>query len=495
MRPGSRRRGRVGFTLVELLVVLLIVAIIAGVTLPVVIPAISHRQVSESARIIQGGLVVARDAALRSNTPHGIRFLPDPTYNGLDPATGGLNPFRTLASNRFVPIEQPSGYSEGKVWVDPADPQDSANRTIDPAWFVNPLQLNAAKFSDAEENTLYLRRRILMVMQAVFTVEQTSKGPIYAPESPTSWYWNVRIGDKIRINNQGPLYTVVGPMFVPNTEFFTNVDPDARPLSMPHPDGSSPNYSPEILFVVDGMDGDEDGYVDNGMDGIDNDMSGVADDFGEFCERENWPQGFGSNAPSVVGRPAAGVPYQIVRQPVPSPGARETILPESVVVDLTGWALDQPERSRLPVDPFSGNVDILLDPGGRVIPTTRYSSPTSVGMGAGFYHIWVGERSDLAELIPDGSTPPVAASLVSGFPFKLPMPLGQNAETLTENANSYDALVEANPTLPTLKGEMRLLTLSARSGNLITTDRPTFSVTNPSQPFRAPQMGIQGDAP
>ncbi|WP_407673641.1 pilus assembly FimT family protein, partial [Paludisphaera rhizosphaerae] len=87
------------------LVVLLIVSIIAAVTLPVVIPAISHRQVGEAARIIQGGLVAARDASLRTNTPHGLRFLPDPTYNGLAPgAPTTIDPSRILASNRFIPI-------------------------------------------------------------------------------------------------------------------------------------------------------------------------------------------------------------------------------------------------------------------------------------------------------------------------------------------------------------------------------------------------------
>ena len=33
-----------------------------------------------------------------------------------------------------------------------------------------------------------------------------------SPNSPTSWFWNIRVGDKIQINNAGPWYTVVGPM-------------------------------------------------------------------------------------------------------------------------------------------------------------------------------------------------------------------------------------------------------------------------------------------
>ena len=47
-------RGNRGFTLVELLVVLLIVLIVSLVALPVIMPALSHRQVSEAARLLQG---------------------------------------------------------------------------------------------------------------------------------------------------------------------------------------------------------------------------------------------------------------------------------------------------------------------------------------------------------------------------------------------------------------------------------------------------------
>ena len=31
---------------------------------------------------------------------------------------------------------------------------------------------------------------------------------------PTSWFWNIRVGDKLQINGSGLWYTVVGPMVV-----------------------------------------------------------------------------------------------------------------------------------------------------------------------------------------------------------------------------------------------------------------------------------------
>src|SRR5271157_4124000 len=54
-----------GFTLIELLVVMLIILLVSAVVLRTVIPAISHRQVSEAARILQGALAGARDTAIK----------------------------------------------------------------------------------------------------------------------------------------------------------------------------------------------------------------------------------------------------------------------------------------------------------------------------------------------------------------------------------------------------------------------------------------------
>ena len=77
-----RQAGRRGFTLIELLVVMLIILLVSAVVLPTVLPALSHRQVSEAARILQGALVGARDTAINNNAPAGIRLLPDPVLNG-----------------------------------------------------------------------------------------------------------------------------------------------------------------------------------------------------------------------------------------------------------------------------------------------------------------------------------------------------------------------------------------------------------------------------
>ena len=52
---------------------------------------------------------------------------------------------------------------------------------------------------------------MLYVEQSVYTAPATNLF-----NSPTSWYWNIRIGDKIQLNNTGIWYTVVGPMNIFN---------------------------------------------------------------------------------------------------------------------------------------------------------------------------------------------------------------------------------------------------------------------------------------
>ena len=69
------RRGRLlphGYTLLEVLIVIAIVVLVSSLTLPTLVSGLSHRQVSESARILQAAL--AGGATRRFVTTHRAAF-------------------------------------------------------------------------------------------------------------------------------------------------------------------------------------------------------------------------------------------------------------------------------------------------------------------------------------------------------------------------------------------------------------------------------------
>lgn len=277
-----------GFTLIELLVVIVIIVIISAVALPIVLPALSHRQVSEGARLLQAQLAGARDAAIRDNAPRGIRLLPDPVFSGINPTTGILDPNFPLAANRIVPIGSAPDYREGMIstWPGPGLPPSVAALPYSgPGTPANPNPTWGT-----------LSGSPLMVFQSA--VDPTTT----LPNNPTSWFWNVRIGDQIQVNNAGPWYTVVGPMivgpkgatiggtFYANTELFVNV---GKPGALsPLIDANGINV--EFLLLVNGRDDDGNGWIDSGFDGVDNDGRNGVDDAGEW-EIETWLGAMGGN--------------------------------------------------------------------------------------------------------------------------------------------------------------------------------------------------------
>lgn len=490
MRTGATTRGRGprrgGFTLVELLVVIFIILIVSAAALPVVLPALNARQASEAARLLQGAIVGAQDAAVHANAPRGIRLMPDPAfpierYPDTDPNNpGGIRVDKILASNRIIPLEAAPDYSEGRL-TPYRFMADKANAGL------VPLRGGGSK-------TITMGT-VTAVVPAALVVEEALYDTNGFRNNPTSWYWNVRVGDKIRIGKSGWLYTITGPMVIGpaqgNPEMFVNAGvPGANfgppgtdsPLdhgmeqlalaNMPPtiflPDPSENDWGRrEFLYLVNGHDDDGDGFIDNGFDGIDNNLNGAIDENAEW-ETERWVGGVAS-AIEAEGFPRS-LPYTIIRRPVPSSSARETLLPSDMVVDLTTWAEGSPERSRLPVDRYTGYVDIMFSPRGEVIPTTIYSTPASSGMTDAFYHFWLAERQDLYE--PSGSSVPY-------------LPITQGITS----PSGLDAV---------LKGEQRILTLFTRTGQTLTNSSATFVVpgTNnydgPNRPFISAQQGARG---
>jgi hypothetical protein len=285
-----------------------------------------------------------------------------------------------------------------------------------------------------------------------------------------------------------------------NPELFVNVGAPGTTSPLQMTQGGN-TVNPEFLFLVNGQDDNGNGWVDEGWDGVDNNLafekannlSQLVDELAEW-ENESW---LGAETNSAIR--GAIIPYTIQRRPSPTINAREVSLPSSVVIDATSWGLTN-ERTRVPgaaFNPFSGFIDILLNPDGSVVPTTLYSSPTSLGLDGAFFHFWLAERTDVYTVPVDSNNNPqtLMASLkvtTPVYPFYLPMPLGSNLPTSSNGTNSYDALVASNATLPVLKGERRIVTLFTRTGQVTTNDNPVFDVLNVNQPFVEAQQGVSG---
>jgi prepilin-type N-terminal cleavage/methylation domain-containing protein len=455
---GARRRG--GFTLIELLVVITIILIVSAVALPTVIPALSHRQVSEGARVLQSAIAGARDAAIRDNSPAGIRLLPDPAfpikYTTVTLPNGNsqyqVDGSQPLVFNRIIPIAPAPNYTTGAVAI----------------W-----ETNGSGYSTLPD---LIFGATTVPYSSVLVLEEVPNPLLY---EPTSWFWNIRVGDKVQLNNSGPWYTVVGPMEVGpaggNSELFVNASTTfPTRIFGTGASATTVTLSWDFLYLVNGRDDNVDGYIDNYWDNVTSTF-----------ETEQWlgPVTTGTAIPT----------YTIERRAAPTINAREYQLPSNVVIDATTW--DWPyaaaatkttpaqyptlERSRLPVNPFSGMVEFLVYPNGSVVPGTTYSSPSSFGMSQAFYHFWVAERSDVYA--------PAANSVSGNYPPFLPLPQG-----IAPGAFSG---IE-------IKGEYRLVTLFTRTGQVTTNETVPFDPNAPNSigtasynyvyPFLQAQQGISG---
>ena len=502
---GTRVRRRAGFTLIELLVVITIILIISAAALPTIIPAIAHRQVSEGARILQGALAGARDVAIHTGAPSGIRLLPDPDFLSISPSTAQLDPSAPLVSNRILPLQPAPDYTSGRVSIIKDVIAPFINFTAPP--FPSQGGGNQYPYPYPFFNTATTTCSVLMVEECPI---DPNTG---LPNEPTSWFWNVRIGDKIQIGDAGQIYTVIGPMTT--TPSFGNVDMlvnDGQAAGTPPhlqrtyvlPNGGSQTFNVEYLFLVNGLDDNLDGYVDNLWNGVDENANGYIDEgLLEFVEVEAW-QGSLGNLPMIPTTQLTGfvsnnlqqptgalnLPYTIQRRPVPGSNGKEIALPPNVVVDFTSWGNPSPERSRVPAlafDTYNGYVDILVYPNGQLVPSTYFSSPASMGLSSNFIHLWLAERGDVAS---------PAGTFVNGnwsVPSLPSLPIG----TIQRVPGSVNVPYNG----PQIKGEYRLVSFFARTGQITTNSDVFFdnpanpqngTIYNPSIPYLEVQQGING---
>ena len=172
-----------------------------------------------------------------------------------------------IAYNRIIPIGSPASYNTGQLSVFDDGAGASSNYSA-----------------------------------AIRTVNGQPGVPCLVVEmsalSGGTWFWNIRVGEEIQINNAGPWYTIVGPMTQLNPEGFINIGPPGTAL----PTLLSGSPSEYLLLVNKRDDGATcrlgshrasaranvpDGWVDSGWDGVDNNGDGIVDDAGEW-EQEQW---------------------------------------------------------------------------------------------------------------------------------------------------------------------------------------------------------------
>ncbi len=277
-----------------------------------------------------------------------------------------------------------------------------------------------------------------------------------------------------------------------NSELFVNVPRRRHPLVRG-------NTSPEYLLLVNGQDDNNNGWIDEGFDGVDNDgdWPGPARTISTNGRQRHWQ---GIPAPSQTTLPLGpsmfSVPYTIRRRPAPAPNAREIALPTSMVIDATSIYIDR-ERSRLPANNpltlLTGYIDIVLNPDGTVLPTTTYSSPAVVRDGPVLLPFLAGRAPG------PGRCGVYRRQHADGDH------LGRRDGTVLP-ADRPAGLSGAASLLPGpyLKGEYSVLTLFARTGQIVVNANPPFlydsslgynnqnGAYNANNPFIPAEQGVSG---
>lgn len=176
-------------------------------------------------------------------------------------------------------------------------------------------------------------------------------------------------------------------------------------------------------------------------------------------------------------------PYTIRRRPAPSSPSRAITLPAGVVIDLTSWAGTR-ERSRVPagfLSPYTGAVDIMINPDGSILPTTVYSSPSSFSMDSAFIHLWIADRSDLAAPSPVVSSAPYLPVAKGILPGRFPSELQHDYALIT--VFSRTGRISTSSNMPFLFDPTLGYT------NTVTTGINPLSIYSANNPFVQPQQG------
>lgn len=327
--------------------VISIILLVSVVALPTIVSGLGERTLVSSVQALQGSLIAARDGAVLSGEPQGIRLMPSSTD--------------ATMFDRVVPLVIPPDYKAGLVSIYPAK----------------------VPYAAAVTGGL----PCLVLEESPAHWEPSGSGWLFVLNEPTSWYGNLRLGDRIRIANSKP-YVVCGPRAVVSDDLTVNADPALLSQTYTAPDGkTTATAAPEYLMLCNGVEDMQlltgrnpdgtfytylghNGFTDDGWDGIDNDGVNGVDDLGEW-EPEVWTSAAGVN-----------LPYTVSRRPVP--GKPQSIMPLLVPVSLAASVVDPAAKPPVPtlyVSPLTGSIDLMIRPDGTVDISGPYAAPTSVSLG------------------------------------------------------------------------------------------------------------------
>ena len=421
-----------------------------------------------------------------------------------------------LASNRFIRSNLRQINAEGEVnlitptptFYNQTNPSTTTNlyTNITPAHGITP-------YPGCPTVGGTISKTVLALKEVTYVNPPTNT--IYG--NPTSWYWNIRQGDMIRFNDAGDYYKIVGPMlYGPPQVLSTSITNAERYINLGRPSNTFP-VVPQLLYVLNGEDDNNNGFVDEAFDGLDNDGDGIIDpsfngldDDGdgfidnEYDMYEFEDEQFDASQFSPFGLPVS-IAYTIYRRPVVASTARETLLPTGVVIDMTTWnaptatpagstTVLRPERSRLPIDPYTYYVDVMIAPNGQVVQgggggsSADYNGLAPSG-NQPFYQFWITEREGVVSPLwgQQGVTNRSNSTLNLPVPnpnysasnpqsFLLPMPQGTPGYT---GSSVF------------LTGERRLMTLFVKTGQILSGPIETFNGFDTNAPFYDSQTGIK----
>ena len=255
------------------------------------------------------------------------------------------------------------------------------------------------------------------------------------PNPPTNWFWNIRVGDKIQINNAGPWYTVVGPMAIASGTTSTGATQprdvrECRAAGIRSPLVAATARRCDAAISPISSSSSTAGRQQQRLDRRGMGWGGQ--------QRRTACQRAGMNGESdrvgaramCSARPSnrlfttcVNQVYTIKRRPGPvaqcprdrpADGRRDRpdrlgVVPERERPTVPPRTNDPACRRRCFQLQYTGYVDIVLNPDGTVLPTTVYSSPSSFSLGSAFVPPLAGRAGRPGRAEPGADCNPVLA--------------------------------------------------------------------------------------